>query len=266
MPSSAGLVSDPVRLLHLLWSPTARSSRSGLSLSAIVAAATRVAAQEGVNALTMRRVAAVLDAAPMSLYTHVPGKAELLELMLDTHAAQIYDDGDVPASRPTWRAAGHFVAVRNFEAALAQPWTLDVPAGRPVPGPGITGKYELELAALEGIGLSDVEMDHALTGLLGLAHAAARAQVGLDRARGVSGRSDAEWWEQVGPALAAAMQGRQFPLAGRVGTAASLASDASADPRASLNYSVGLLLDGLEASRSVGSVETHRHRSARPAG
>lgn len=240
---------DPVRLLQLLWSPPTTGGRSGLSRDAIVAAAGAIAAEEGVQALTMRRVATALGTAPMSLYSHVPGKAELLELMLDAHAARIYADGDPPASRPGWRAAARFVAARNFAAALAEPWTLDVPAGRPVPGPGVVGKYELELAALDGIGLTDVEMDHALTALLGLAHAAARAQVGLDRARRASGRTDAEWWAQVGPALAAATRGRRFPLADRVGTAASLAAAASADPRAGLDYGVGLLLDGLEASR-----------------
>ncbi len=248
MAARTSSVGDPVRLLQLLWSPPGPLRRSGLPLGTVVAAATTIAAEEGVDALTMRRVAAAVDVAPMSLNSHVPGKAELLELMLDAYAARVYEDGDVPASRPTWRGAAHLVAVRNFEAVLAHPWTLDVPAGRPVPGPGAVGKYEIELAALDGIGLTDVQMDHALTGLLGLGHAAARMQVGLDRAREASGRSDAEWWQQVGPALAAAMRGRRFPLADRVGTAAAVAVDAAADPRAALDYGVGLLLDGLAAA------------------
>ena len=249
VPRRSGAAVDPVRLLQLLWSPPEPGRRTGLTLEAVVAAATRVAAEDGVAALTMRRVADVVGVAPMSLYSHVPGRAELLELMLDAQAARIYGDGDLPASRPTWRDAAYFVAVRNFEAALAHPWTLDVPAGRPVPGPGVVGKYEIELAALDGIGLTDVEMDHALTGLLGLAQAAARTQVGLDRARGASGDSDTAWWRQVGPALATAMRGRRYPRADRVGTAASVAADASADPRAALDYNVNLLLDGLQASR-----------------
>ena len=186
----------------------------------------------------------------MSLYSYVPGKAELLELMLGAHAGQVYADGRRPTDRPDRRAALTFVALANFEAAVAHPWTLDVPAGRPVPGPGVTGKYEIELAALDGSGLSDVEMDHTLTGLLGLAHAAARAQVGLDRVRRASGRSDNEWWQQVGPALATAVAARRFPLADRVGTAAAEAVDAAADPAGALRYSVGLLLDGLARKHS----------------
>ncbi len=242
-------VADPVRLLRLLWSPPEPSGRSGLSVPAVVSAAGRIAAEDGVDALTIRRVAAAVGVAPMSLYSYVPGKAELLELVLDAYAAQVYADGDLPIARPHWRDALHFVATRNYAAALAHPWTLDIPAGRPVPGPGITGKYEIELAALDRIGLSDVEMDHALTGLLGLAHASARAQVGLDRVRRATGRNDAEWWRQVGPALDAALRGRRFPLAERVGTAAASVADTAAEPLSTLTYSVSLLLDGLEAAR-----------------
>ncbi len=249
MAAKPALVGDPIRLLRLLWSPPEPSRRSGLSVRTVVSAAGRIAAEDGVDALTMRRVAAAVGVAPMSLYSYVPGKAELLELMLDAHAARVYADGDLPTARPQWRDALHFVAARNFDAALAHSWTLDIPAGRPVPGPGITGKYEIELAALDGLGLSDVEMDHALTGLLGLAYASARAQVGLDRVRQATGRDDAEWWRQVGPALESAMRGRRFPLAERVGTAAASVADTAAEPLSTLTYGVSLLLDGLQAAR-----------------
>jgi AcrR family transcriptional regulator len=247
--SQKSQVSDPVRLLQLLWSTARPVGRSGLSLDSIVGAGTKVAMAEGANAITMRRVATELDVAPMSLYSHVPGKAELVELMLDAHAGRVYRDTDLPAARPDWRAAALFVAERNFEAALAEPWTLEIPADRPVPGPGNTAKYEAELTALDGIGLTDVQMDHALAGLLGLASAMARSHVGLERARAATDSDDNQWWQQVGPALATAMRGREFPLASRVGTAASVAADAAADPRAALTYTAGLLLDGLRTAR-----------------
>lgn len=238
-----------MRLLQLLWSQDRPTGRSGLSVEAIVRAGTALARRDGVQAITMRKVAAELGTAPMSLYSHVPGKTELLELMLDAFAADMYQAHDLPSARPGWRAAALFVAERNFEAAVAQPWTLDIPADRLVPGPGMTTKYEAELAAFDGLGLTDVQLDHALTGLLGLASAMARNQVGLERARAASDRDDNQWWQQVAPALAAAMRGREFPLASRVGTAASVAADASADPRAALTYTADLLLDGLAAAR-----------------
>lgn len=245
MSQSKAHVKDPVRLLQLLWSHDRPTGRSGLSLATIVRAGTALACSEGVDAVTIRRIAAALGVAPMSLYTHVPGKPELLELMLDAFAADVYPSDDLPSARPDWRAAAHFVADRNFEKAVAQPWILEIPADRLVPGPGMTAKYEAELAVFDGIGLTDVQMDHALTGLLGLASAMARNQVGLERARSTSDRDDNQWWRQVEPALAAVMRGQDFPLASRVGTAASVAADAAADPRAALTYTVELLLDGL---------------------
>lgn len=249
MPQSKADVNDPVRLLRLLWSREPQVGRSGLSLDAIVNAGTDIAARDGIGAITMRRVAAELGAAPMSLYSHVPGKAELLELMLDAHAAGVYREDDLPAARPDWRAAAAYVAERNFDTAVAHAWVLEIPADRLVPGPGMTAKYEAELAAFDGIGLTDVQMDHALTGLLGLASAMARNQVGLLRARATTDSDDNQWWQRVGPALTEVMQGRQFPLASRVGTAASVAADASADPRAALTFTTQLLLDGLDQAR-----------------
>lgn len=182
----------------------------------------------------------------MALYPHIGGRPQLVELMLDAHARQVYADGELPAAPFDWHEAVRFVARRNYDAAITHPWILHISAQRPVPGPGVIGKYERELAAFDGIGLSDVEMDHALTGVLGLAHAAAQAQTGLARARADTGRSDLEWWQHVGPALAAAMRGREYPLAERVGTAAGIAANSPADPEAALDYSVGLLLSGLD--------------------
>src|SRR6202140_5192745 len=87
MPSDRTSAGDPARTLALLWRDRAvvprHGPRQGLSIDAVVAAATHVADSEGLEAVTMRRVANALGVAPMTLYTYVPGKAELLDLMLD---------------------------------------------------------------------------------------------------------------------------------------------------------------------------------------
>src|SRR5688500_7903620 len=76
---------DPARSLPLLWrTASARAGRSGLSVDRIVSAAIELADTDGIGALSMRRVAERLSVGAMSLYTHVPGKAELIDLMLDT--------------------------------------------------------------------------------------------------------------------------------------------------------------------------------------
>ena len=60
-----------------------KGPKPALSLARIVAAAVQVADAEGLDAVSMGRVAAELGAAPMSLYRHVAGKEELLTLMVD---------------------------------------------------------------------------------------------------------------------------------------------------------------------------------------
>src|SRR4051794_5684360 len=72
---------DPRRTIELMWgapgSPR-RGPKPKITAEMIVQAAVAVADAEGLAALSMRRVADELDVAAMSLYTYVPGKAELL--------------------------------------------------------------------------------------------------------------------------------------------------------------------------------------------
>src|SRR6201994_3058517 len=69
------------------WGVRERSQKGpkpALSLARIVDAGVRVADSEGLDAVSMGRVAASLDTAPMSLYRHVSSKEELIKLMVDT--------------------------------------------------------------------------------------------------------------------------------------------------------------------------------------
>src|SRR5687768_9160323 len=70
---------DQARSLALLWGSHTRAGRSGLTLAAIIKAAIEIADAEGLDAVSMRRVAERLDVGAMSLYTHVPGKGELTD-------------------------------------------------------------------------------------------------------------------------------------------------------------------------------------------
>ncbi|PZF83985.1 TetR/AcrR family transcriptional regulator [Jiangella anatolica] len=244
MPPNAPRPSDPVRLVSLLWEPSDRAGRTGLTKGAVVENAIAIADAEGLGALTMRRVADRLGVGAMTLYTHVPGKPELVELMLDAVAGETYADGDVPGAKDGWREGVRHIAERNWAHHLRHPWTVEVVPGRPVLGPGVSAKYEVELAPLDGIGLTDLEMDQVLCGVLALVEATARQQVGLARVR--AGGGDLDWWATVSPALVKAMGGHQFPLAERVGAATGEAVEAG-DPLAIMRLSLELFLDGVGA-------------------
>ncbi|WP_280181853.1 TetR/AcrR family transcriptional regulator, partial [Nocardia farcinica] len=155
--------SDPARTLTLLWGLHPKPGRKGLTVATIVAAGIEVADAEGLDAVTMRRVSERLGVGAMSLYTHVPGKTDLVELMHDAVLADLYRDPGEPAAAGDWRAGLTLVAQRNWQLYQRHPWLLGLIGTRPVPGPHSIAKYEAELRPLDGLGLGDVEMDAVLT-------------------------------------------------------------------------------------------------------
>lgn len=142
---------------RLLWGDRERPPRGRppkLSLERIVTAAVAVADAEGLQALSMQRLATELGAATMSLYRYVSGKDELIALMLDT---VIGPPGDVAAAG-TWRAGLLLWARQNLEIFRRHPWTLPLVTTRRIMGPNETAHLEAALGAISGLGLSASEM------------------------------------------------------------------------------------------------------------
>src|SRR5690606_9373793 len=208
---------DPARTLALLWRTAGpvRKGRTGLDVDRGVAAALGIADAEGLDALSMRKVADRLGAGAMSLYTYVPGKAELAEAMLDAVRAELPDPAEAGEG---WRARLEAVARQNRDLYLRHPWMLQVAAGRPVLGPNSMVRYDRELRALEGLGLSDIEMDGVIALLSDYVHGAAREAVAMADAAADSGRTDQEWWEQHAPELERIADPSVYPEAARGGT------------------------------------------------
>ncbi|MCX4807191.1 TetR/AcrR family transcriptional regulator [Streptomyces sp. NPDC058682] len=245
---------DPVRTLELLWRergrqparPGRRGPRQGLTVGAVVRAATELADEAGLTALTMRALAQRLAVTPMTLYTYVPGKAELLDLMLDEAYERM--ERRPPGARDPWPTKVTRVAEDNRDLLARHPWIADLAVTRPPLGPGVIGKYEYELAAFEGIGLSDVEMDAGLAHLLGFVHAHALGVA--DDAAHNSRQSQEDWWAVSEPLLARALDPERYPLAGRVGAAV-----AGYHPQTLWTFGLRCVLDGL--TRLIDSRPAH---------
>ena len=170
-------------------------------MRAIVEAAIELADADGIDAVSMRAIAERLGAGTMSLYTHVPGKPVLIELMIDTVAGQVYAGRRRAGRRNRVAGAARCSSSPGGTGSwyLRHPWLLQVLGGRPVLGPNINRKYEAELRPLDGIGLTDIEMDSVLTMVLMHVEGLARWQVGAARRPGsTSGQSDVEWWTHAG--------------------------------------------------------------------
>lgn len=239
---------DPARSLALLWGSHTRAGRSGLTLAAIIEAAIAIADAEGLDAVSMRRVAERLNVGAMSLYTHVPGKGELTDLMFDTVAGELYADVDEPSRQPgNWQEALRFIARRNWELYGRHPWLLQLSHARPVMGPHVSRNYEAELRPLDGIGLTDIEMDDTLTLVLSHVSSVARTRLLQHAAQEESGQSDLEWWVAAAPILETVMSGQHFPVAARVGQAAGMAHQAVTNPEHALSFGLDRILAGITA-------------------
>ncbi|MBB2912023.1 AcrR family transcriptional regulator [Streptosporangium becharense] len=237
---------DPARSLALLWGSHNKPGRSGLTVRSIVLAAIELANAEGLDAVSMRQVAERLGVGTMSLYTHVPGKGELVDLMVDTAYGDLYTDVDAPSRQPGgWRGALSFVAARNWDLYQRNPWLMQIADLRSTLGPNATLKYEAELRPLDGIGLSDVEMDSVLTLVLSHVESTARTKVNQTQVQRDTGMTDAEWWVSSAPLLAKVMDAARFPVASRVGQAAGEAYQSVADPAHALAFGLERILDGV---------------------
>ncbi|WP_436524691.1 TetR/AcrR family transcriptional regulator [Actinoplanes sp. HUAS TT8] len=234
------------RTIDLLWFPEAverkRGRRPGLSVARVVETGIAVADAEGLDAVSMRRVATELSVVPMTLYTYVPDKATLLELMLD----RVYlamPRAELP-DRP-WRERLTAVAAENRKLVEDHPWVAGLPASRPPLGPGLMAKYEHELHAFDGCGLDDVAVDSALTFLIGFVQSSARTAADVRAAAARSHETDWEWWQERGPAFEVVFDQRAYPTATRVGAAAGAALGTAYDPDHAYEFGLRRVLDGL---------------------
>src|SRR5689334_5342168 len=128
-------IGDPARTIDLLWRsevPRRRGPAPRLSVRAVTATAVAMADRDGLDKLTMRALATELGlASAMALYTYVPGKGELIDLMVDAaHAEFELDEDGIRA-----------VADANRALYRAHPWLTEIALDRPPLGPGQLRKY-----------------------------------------------------------------------------------------------------------------------------
>ncbi len=235
---------DPKKSLELLWGLQARPTRGpkpALTVTQVVSTAVRIADTEGLAAMSIRRVADELGVGAMTLYRYVPGKAELLDVMLDT----VYGELPRRVVKGDWRAKLDEVARENRQLYLNHPWLLQVAVSRPPLGPHVMAKYEYELSAIEGIGLDDVEMDAAVGLVNGYVHGAVRSAVEARQVILRSGITDKEWWLAHEPLLEKIGDTQKFPLSSRVGTTVGETFDAPYDSEHSFEFGLARVLDGI---------------------
>ncbi|QKW23460.1 TetR/AcrR family transcriptional regulator C-terminal domain-containing protein [Kitasatospora sp. NA04385] len=166
-----------------------------LTAERIVAAAVAVADAEGLEALSMRRVAAELDVATMSLYRHVPDKDGLVDLMMDRVFAEV--SLSAADAGLDWRARLELAARLFWGLFRAHPWLASaISVTRPQPLPSALPLGEWMLAALAGAGL---DLQSVLTAYLTLFNYVRGTALNLEMeaaAEAASGHDAEEWMDR----------------------------------------------------------------------
>lgn len=163
-----------------------RGRKPAYSREAITAAAVALADAEGLEAVTMRKVAARVGAGVMSLYSYAPDKETLLNLMVDRVSGELSTANTLTGD---WRADLKVIAHLQRALMLRHPWLPAALFTRRVPGPNTLAFLERALATLRPTGLdgtAKLEIFAQLTAFVAghVAHeiAQAAASRSLDRA------------------------------------------------------------------------------------
>ena len=221
----------------LVWErpePPDRPVLTPLSRQRIVRAAIQLADVDGLDAVSLRKVAGALDVGPMRLYGYIATKDELLDLMVDAVQAEILPSGT------DWREVLRSLAETTRQAAHRHEWLADLIGGRPQLGPHALARGEAVIAALDGIDVNTVMpvVDAVNAYVIG----AVRREITERRAERTSGMDKTQWQTAFGPYLVRTFATGRFPaLAAVVRDGAHL--DADQTFRAGLDF----LLDGIEA-------------------
>ncbi|WP_327232457.1 TetR/AcrR family transcriptional regulator [Streptomyces murinus] len=221
----------------LVWErpePPDRPVPTPLNRERIVRTAIRLADADGLEAVSLRKVATALGVGPMRLYSYIASKEELLDLMVDAAYAEIRPVGD------GWREVLRSLAESTRQAAHEHEWLADLLGGRPQLGPHALANGETVVARLDGVDLDDAMPMVAAVNAYVIG--AVRREIAARRAERASGMDERRWQAALGPYLERTFATGRFPaLAAVVRDAAHL--DADHTFRMGLDF----LLDGIEA-------------------
>ncbi|MCZ4099663.1 TetR/AcrR family transcriptional regulator [Streptomyces sp. So13.3] len=271
---------DARRSMALLWrtagskeARTAPGPKPGLDVDTIVAAGIAVADEQGMADLSMRAVGVWLGRSAMALYTYVPSKNELIDLMHDRVLAELptaYETGG------GWRPAVVSWADDVWAFYLRHPWVLQVSQARPVLGPGEYTQLETVVRILDGIGLEPLKVRRVISVLFQFVRGMARVAAELQQAGPATGVSDEEWWSVRSALLmeAAPDFAQRFPAVAALesGAAPVAVEEGSGDTAPYLDHEakeafrvgLDLILDGIDAAVLSTSAGSNRPTSSAP--
>ncbi|MCW4356044.1 TetR/AcrR family transcriptional regulator [Hoyosella sp. YIM 151337] len=199
------------RIVTTLWNPEpprTRGPKRAFTRDEVVATAISIADARGIDAVSMRSLADQLGLGTMSLYRYVPGKEELVALMLERAYGETTPASELPGD---WRAKLESSAHQQWALFHRHPWMLDLPLDRVSPGPLSMERYDAALAVVLSTGLppdAAVAINEAIEYVV---RGAARASIENISFIEETGLTIEQWWEHQGPSMLAVMDPARFP-------------------------------------------------------
>jgi len=136
------------------------AAAAGLTRADVVQAAIDLADAEGLDAVSIRRVASALGVRPMALYSHIASKDDLLALMLHEISGRLLVPEPLPED---WREALRQIARHAYDAYVAHPWTLQAFGRGTRVGPNMLRRAEQSATAVAGLDLTPADAWIALS-------------------------------------------------------------------------------------------------------
>jgi AcrR family transcriptional regulator len=226
-----------------IWSVPERQGRGprpAYSRAQITEAAIRIADAEGLEAASMRRIAADLGTGAMSLYRYVPSRDDLIELMVDHALLEM----DVP-ERPTgdWRADLTLIAENTRAVWLRHPWLAGLVRPRATLGPNRLRLLEFAFGALD-VGIPIDDMLTLLDMLNGYVERTVRGEIEWTREMRQSGMTPERWMMVSAPYVRELLGTGRYPMFERIVVDARLPHMSSEEQ---FRYGLGRVLDCIAA-------------------
>lgn len=193
---------DFERSLDLLWRDKdetpqpARGRKPKLTLDKVISTAVALADAEGQATASMSQIAKELGVGTMTLYTYVPGKTELLDLMVDSVLAEQDLPGPGDPRPDGWREQVRLYADRTLTVFRRHPWIRGMSMIRPVLGPGLMAGQEYLIAAVSDIGLAPRKAAAAANSIEVYVQANAALTAETAQVEQRTGQSTDAWWGQ----------------------------------------------------------------------
>jgi AcrR family transcriptional regulator len=220
------------------WRTVIREERRApLNRARVIDAAIELADREGLDSVSMRKLGQVLGVEAMSLYTHVRGKDDLLDGMIETVVAQLPG----PADGPDWLTSLRATILGSRAVLLRHPWAPRVIERQVAPRPAML-QYVNAVAGIMRTGGLSIELTHHAMHVLG------------SRILGFTQDLYSDSGDIPADPTAMARALAAFPWVAEIATAASHEGGlGGCDDDIEFAFGLDLILEGLEHRRLVHS-------------